>query len=128
MQKKFFNMPDTTQHPFSSAVRAGDFIFVSGQGGAFDDKKNEIRTIEEQTKQCLKNVKKVLELAGSSLNEVVKVTVFLNDSANFKKMNDSYRSFFPDNLPARSTAITGLAVPGMMIEIECIAYSPLKNT
>ncbi|MCX6013589.1 MAG: RidA family protein [Chloroflexi bacterium] len=128
MSKKVINMPGTSQHPFSSAVRAGDFIFLSGQGGAFDDKKSELKTIEAQTKQCLENMEKVLEFAGSSLNDVVKVTIFLNDSANFKKMNDVYRKYFSENMPARSTAITGLAVPGMMIEMECIAYSPLiKN-
>ena len=69
-------------------------------------------------------MRQVLESAGVSFNDVVKVTVFLANVADFAKMNEVYQSYFPTDQPARSTVITGLVIPGMLIEIECIAYSP----
>jgi len=111
--------------PFSPAIRAGDYIFVSGQGGFADPKTGKpIKGIEAQTRQCLENMKQVLETAGSSLDDVVKVTVFLGNVADFARMNAVYQSYFPKDQPARSTAVTGLVVPSMLTEMECIAYSP----
>ena len=117
-------MPNTADRPYSSAVRAGDFSFVSGQGGRVDAQGNPVEGIEAQTKQCLENMKQVLQAAGSSLSDVVKVTVFLANVDDFAKMNEVYRSYFSKDLPARSTTITGLVSSDMLIEIECIAYKP----
>ncbi len=117
-------MSYTANLPFSSAVRAGDFTFVSGQGGHVDTQENPVEGIEAQTRQCLENMKQVLQVAGSSLSDVVKVTVFLANIDDFAKMNEVYRGYFPKDAPARSTAITGLVRSGMLIEIECIAYKP----
>jgi len=61
---------------------------------------------------------------GASLSDVVKVTVFLRNMDDFTKMNEAYQSYFPEKKPARSTVITGLVNPKMLIEIECIAYRP----
>lgn len=124
MTKRVLDVPNAPKYPFSPAIRAGDYIFVSGQGGFQDPKTGElIKGIEAQTRQCLQNMKQVLEVAGSSPADVVKVTVFLRNAEDFAKMNEVYQSYFPQNHPARSTAVTGLVIPNMLIEMECIAYS-----
>lgn len=125
MTKQVLNVPNAPKMPFSPAIRAGDYIFVSGQGGFEDPETGEaIKGIEAQTRQCLENMKQVLEMAGSSLNDVVKVTIFLGNVADFARMNAVYQSYFPKDQPARSTAVTGLVVPNMLTEMECIAYFP----
>jgi len=112
--------------PFSPAVRAGDYVFVSGQKGIRNPETGElIEGIVGQTRQCMENMNRALAAVGSSLDDVVKVTVFLGDVADYADMNEVYRSYFPKELPARSTAVTGLVIPNMLIEIDCIAYSPL---
>ncbi len=111
--------------PYSPAVRSGDYIFVSGQVGFTNPETGKDNVgIEAQTKQCLENMKRVLESVGSSLSDVAKVTVFLKNNDDFAKMNETYISYFPKNRPARSTIITNLINPEMLIEIECIAYCP----
>ena len=125
MTKQVINVPNAPKMPFSPAIRAGDYIFLSGQGGFEDPKTGKpIKGIEAQTRQCLENMKQVLETAGASLDDVVKVTVFLGNVTDFAKMNAAYQSYFPKDQPARSTAVTGLVVPSMLTEMECIAYSP----
>jgi len=125
MAKKVISIPNAPKLPFSPAIRAGDYIFVSGQGGFQDPRTGEaINGIEAQSRQCLENMKQVLETAGSSLDDVVKVTIFLGNIADYAKMNEVYQSYFPKDQPARSTAVTGLVIPNMLIEMECIAYSP----
>lgn len=126
MVKKVITLPDAPKFPFSSAIRAGDYIFVSGQVGHTDAQGREITGVETQVRQCLENMKRVLAAAGLSLDDVVKVTVFLRNEKDFAKMNEVYQSYFTKDRPARSTVIVGLALPSMLIEIECIAYSPTK--
>ncbi len=125
MKRKFFQLKDTPKFPLSSGVRAGDFIFVSGQVG-FEDPKTgkELKSIEAQTSQCLENMKAVLEAAGSSMTDVVKVNVYLKNAGDFQKMNEVYRRYFTKDLPARCTVVPALTQPKMLIEIECVAYSP----
>jgi len=77
-RKKCFVLPHMADRPFSSAVIAGDFIFTSGSSGTVDAQSNSIEGIEAQTRQCLQNQKKELELVGASLSDVVKVQVFLS--------------------------------------------------
>lgn len=124
--KEFINPPNAPKRPYSVAVRAGDFIYVSGQIGSLDDNGNKLETLEGQTRQCFEGLKKALSLAGSSLEDIVKVTVYLGDANNFTKMNDVYQTYFPQNRPARTTVVTGLPLPGMQLEIDCIAYQPAK--
>lgn len=122
--KQIVIMPGTEDHPYSSAVRAGEYIFLSGQIGSVDDGGNKVVGIEAQTKQCLENMKHVLAVAGASLGDVVKVNVFLVSVDDSPKMNEVYQSYFLKDRPARSTIVTGLVMPELLIEIECIAYKP----
>jgi len=111
--------------PFSPGMKAGDFIFTSGQVGPVDDGGADLKGIEAQTRQTMKNLQTILEAAGSSLNDVVKVTVFLVDVADFGKMNEVYRTYFPKEPPTRSTVVVAaLAKPDWLVEIEVIAYHP----
>jgi reactive intermediate/imine deaminase len=116
-----------TQHevqglPFSSAVRVGNLLFLSGQIGNVPGTRQLADTaITGQTRQTLENIKAVLSAAGSSLERVVKCTVFLVTMADYQSMNVVYTTFFPKDPPARSTvAGSGLAL-GARVEIECIA-------
>ena len=124
MAKKVIIMPNTAERPYSSAVRAADYIFVSGSGGYVDKDGREVKGIESQTEQCLENIKQVLEAASSSLSDVVKTTVFLTNASDFTQMNEVYKKYFPKDRPARSTVVTGLVRSDMLIEIECIVYKP----
>jgi len=98
--------------PYSHAVSANGFVFVSGQIAVRPDGAGPLDvvgdTIEEQTSQALKNVDRVLKAAGSSLGSAVKITVLLTNSEDFKGMNSVYSQFFPDNKPARSVAQLGV--------------------
>ena len=121
--KQVINRPGAAAGVLSPAVRVGDVIFLSGVlgtkpgGGGLAD-----GGIEGQTRQALENVKSSLELAGATMADVAKCTVFLSDVANFQAMNKVYREFFPTDPPARSTvAVAALVVPNALIEIECTA-------
>jgi len=122
MAKKVISIPDAPKFPYSPAIRAGDYIFVSGQVGCVDANGNEVKGIEAQARLCLEKVKRILAAAGASLDDVVKVSVFLRNGEDFAKMNEVYQGYFPVDKPARSTVITGLVLPTMLIEIDCIAY------
>ena len=110
--------------PYSHAVVANGFVFVSGQaavrpgGGALEIVGT---TMQEQTRQALRNVETVLKTAGRSLDKVVKVTVLLARPDLFKEMNEAYAEFFLKNKPARSAAQLGATIPGLLISIEAIA-------
>jgi reactive intermediate/imine deaminase len=108
--------------PFSSAVRVGNLLYLSGQIGNTPGTRQLADTgIAGQTKQAFENIKGVLAVAGSSLERVVKCTVFLTDIKDYAAMNAVYATYFPKDPPARSTvAGTGLAL-GARIEIECLA-------
>jgi reactive intermediate/imine deaminase len=108
--------------PFSSAVRVGDVIYLSGQIGVFPGTRQLVDTgVAKQTQQTLDNIKAVLAYAGSSMERVFKCTVFLARIADFEAMNGVYATYFPKEPPARSTvAGSGLAL-GARVEIECLA-------
>ena len=107
--------------PFSPAVKAGPFVFVSGQVAMGADGELVPGGIEAQTRQTLKNVEKALALAGCTLNDVVKSTVWLDDARDFWTFNRVYAEFFPGNKPARSTTQAKLMIDAK-VEIEVIAY------
>lgn len=116
----------SSPNPLSPAIRAGGFIFVSGQvGRALVNGQAVVgRNMTEQTRFCLDNIKGVLEAAGSSLEKVVRCTVFITDMAQFGAMNDAYREYFPAEPPARSTLqVAGLARPDLIVEIEATALA-----
>ena len=111
--------------PYSPAVRAGDFIFVSGQV-AVDPATQQLVTgdISVETRQVLNNIKHLLEGCGATLADVVRCGVFLAEAGDFAAMNTVYAEFFGEAKPARATVVTGFAVPGIHVEIEAIAYKP----
>jgi 2-iminobutanoate/2-iminopropanoate deaminase len=114
----------TPQGPYSPAVRAGDFIYVSGQISV-DPATNQRVTgdVQVETRQVLNNIKKILEGAGSGMADVVKCSVFLGKGSDFAAMNAVYAEFFGDQKPARSTIVCGF-VADILIEIDCVAYKP----
>ena len=108
--------------PYSQAIRAGDFVFVSGQTPV------DVRTgklgegIETQTRQVMENLKVVLTAAGASFAQVVKVTIFLTHWDDFKAMNDVYATYFDARPPARSV-VQGRRTPeGTLVGVEAIAF------
>lgn len=111
--------------PYSHAVRAGDFIFVSGQG-PIDPATNDYSfgTIEHETRIVLNNIKLILEAAGASMTDVVKCSVFLRDGGDFTAMNGVYAEFFGENKPARTTVESKFANPIMKVEIDAVAFKP----
>jgi 2-iminobutanoate/2-iminopropanoate deaminase len=111
--------------PYSHAVRAGDFIFVSGQG-PIDPATNQYSfgDIQHETRLVLSNIKLILEGVGASLTDVVKCSVFLKYGSDFAAMNQIYAEFFGEQKPARTTVEAKFAQPEMKIEIDCIAYQP----
>jgi 2-iminobutanoate/2-iminopropanoate deaminase len=106
---------------YSPGLRAGDFVFVSGQG-PIDPATGQIvgETIEEQTARTLENVRLILEAAGATMADVVKATVHLSDLSLFPRYNTVYAGYFPDPKPTRTTV--GSQLLGMLIEIDVIAY------
>jgi len=110
--------------PLSGAVKCGNFIFVSGQVGFKPGTMEVVEGgVESQTRAALENMRAVLEQAGSSVDRVVKTTVFLtNVVEDFPVMNKVYAEFFGSHRPARSTVgVASLARPELLVEIECIA-------
>lgn len=107
--------------PYSQAVRVGDLVFTAGQIGT-DPKTGElVEGLEAQVRQVLQNMSAVLEASGSSLKDVVKTTVFMQDLGEFAQMNTIYSEFFPQNFPARSTIQVAALPRGARVEIECVA-------
>ncbi len=117
------NLPPA-KGPYSPAVRAGGFLFVSGQG-PIDPSSGEVRrgSIPEQTQLVLNNIAAVLQAAGSSLDRVVKTTVYLDDIQNFAAMNEIYATFFPTDPPARTTIQAAKLPLGIAVEIDLIALA-----
>ncbi len=109
--------------PYSQGYKAGDYVFVAGQGPLDPQTgKLEGNTVEEQTRQTLENIKAILQAAGASMSDVVKVTAILTDLSNFKPMNEVYKTFFSEPFPARICYGAALALPNMLVEIDAIAY------
>jgi 2-iminobutanoate/2-iminopropanoate deaminase len=107
---------------YSQAVKAAGLVFVSGtapRDAATGDIVGE--TIQEQTRQCLRNIEAILEAAGSSMDEIVNVTFVLAEDDDFAGMNEEYARWFPSNPPARSGAKFPTRVPGQKISIAAIA-------
>jgi len=107
--------------PYSQAVKAGNLLFVAGQIG-MDPATGQLREgIEAQTRQALLNLKAILEAAGASLEQVVRVGVFLQDLKDFQVMNAVYAEFFPQSPPARTTVQVAALPRGALVEIDAIA-------
>jgi 2-iminobutanoate/2-iminopropanoate deaminase len=110
--------------PYSQAIRAGEFIFCAGQTPIDPATGHLVEGgIEEQTRRVLQNLSAVLQAAGTSLDRVVKTTVFLLDMNEFARMNAVYAEFFPTNPPARSTVQVARLPKDARVEIELIALT-----
>ena len=125
MDKEIIHTPNAPQPlgPYSQGIRAGNFLFISGQG-PIDPKTGQMSgaDIEKQTRQTLTNIRGIVEASGLSMGEVVKVSIFLKTMNDFKKMNEIYKTFFPETPPARTTVEAKLPSPDMLVEIDAIAY------
>jgi len=115
----------TPRGPYSPAVRAGDFIYVSGQVPV-DPATQQVVSggIAVETRRVLENVQLILKGCGAQMSDVVRCTVFLADGKDFAAMNAVYAEFFGEAKPARSTVVTGFAIPNIKVEIDAIAYTP----
>ncbi len=109
--------------PYSQAVIYGELVFLAGQI-SIDPATNSVMpgTIQEETRRVLENIKAVLEEAGSSLEKVLKTTVFLADMEDFGEFNKIYKEYFSSNPPARSCFQVGKLPKGMKVEVEVIAH------
>jgi reactive intermediate/imine deaminase len=114
---------DRQPRPFSPAVRAGDFVYASGQVPANENGEIVAGGIEVQTHQVMKNLQAVLALAGCTLDDVCKTTVWLDDARDFGSFNRIYMGYFPNGKPARSTTEARLMVDAK-VEIDVVAYKP----
>ncbi|TFG46391.1 MAG: RidA family protein, partial [Dehalococcoidia bacterium] len=109
--------------PYSQAIKAGGFLFLSGQLPINPVTGVMAKGIVEQTRQAIKNVEALLLSAGLTLGHVVKNSVFLSDLGNFSAMNEVYREFFPEAPPARSCfQVAGIPL-GALVEIEAVAVA-----
>ncbi|GBF72502.1 translation initiation inhibitor [Paenibacillus sp. 598K] len=112
--------------PFSQALRAGDFVYVSGQVGV--DPSTRVvagATIEEQTVQCLRNIERILQAAGLTLDHVVKMNAFLSKMEDFPGYNKTYESVMSRPFPTRTSI--GCLIGDYLIEIDAIAYAPTRR-
>lgn len=124
MPRDIISTPRAARPPptYSQAVRAGGLVFVSGTG-PHDPATGAISgaTIQEQVRQCLRNVTAILEAAGSSLDRVVSATVILAEEEDFPGMNEEWLRWFPSSPPARQGAKLPVRVPGLKVSIAVIA-------
>ena len=108
----------------SKAIRAGDFVFVTGQVPMRDGQPMTDGGIEEQTRACLDGLRQILDEAGCELGDVVKSMVWLKRREDFAGFNQVYAEYFPSEPPTRSALVSDFLID-ILVEIECIAYKPL---
>ena len=108
--------------PYSAGIRVGNFVFTAGQLGMTRETGELVSSgVQAETRQALINLQDILESAGTSLENVVKTTVFLRDINDFGRMNEIYAEFFPENPPARSAVQVAALPRGAAVEIEAVA-------
>ena len=110
---------------YTPAMRAGDFVYVSGQG-PIDPVTDKLAAgdVAFQTQLTLSNMQRILEAAGVGITDVVKCSVFLRDISEFHNMNRAYAAFFGEHKPARTTIEAKFHQAEMLVEIDCVAYKP----
>lgn len=107
--------------PYSQAIAVGGVVYTSGQIAITPEGVMLQGSVEEQTHQVLKNLSAVLGEAGSSLQDVIKTTIFLSDMSDFDRVNEIYTIYFKEHKPARSTVAVKSLPKNALVEIECIA-------
>jgi reactive intermediate/imine deaminase len=124
---EFINLVEPWPYPFSSAVRAGQLLFISGQIGTRIENGAPVLVpggIDAEARQTLDNIKAIVEKAGTSMDRVVKCSVMLADMSEWPRLNQIYATYFPGPKPARAAwGASGLAL-GARVEIDCIAAMP----
>lgn len=121
------SLPDGSSNPISPAVRAGDFVFISGLMPKGADGQMINGDIAAQASVVMDRLSGVLESAGCGFADVVKCMVWLTDAADFKAFNEIYASYFEGDPPARSAVRSDLLLPGARLELEVICYKPLNT-
>ena len=118
----------TPRGHYTPGLRAGDFIYVSGQG-PIDPVSDQlvIAGVEEQTRLTLENVARIVRAAGAEITDIVKVSVFLRDITQFGVMNRVYAEFFGDHKPTRTTIESKFHKAEMLVEVDCVAYKPKEG-
>ncbi len=115
---------DGRELSLSRAIRAGDFVFVTGQVPMHDGSPMTEGSIEDQTRACLDGLKEILDQAGCELSDVVKSMVWLKNREDFPGFNSVYAEYFPQQPPTRSALVSDFLID-ILVEIECIAYKPV---
>jgi 2-iminobutanoate/2-iminopropanoate deaminase len=105
--------------PYSHAVVANGFVFISGQGPVDPETNTMLDAFADQVRQTLRNVQTILEAAGTSLDNVVKVNAYVTDLTRFQEFNEVYGEFFQQDPPARTTV--GASLLGFLVEVDCVA-------
>lgn len=124
VNREIVPIPGANNPVLSSVVKVGDMLYLSGQLGFVPGGQGLAEGgIGPETRQTLENIKRVLEAAGSAMERVVKCTVYLADVADFRAMNEVYRTFWPSAPPARTTVAVAGLVANARIEIECMALA-----
>lgn len=118
--------PKNPNLPFHPAVRAGDFVFISGQVGKDEKGVMVSGSIEDETRATIEALRRALESAGCDLSDVVKVTTYLEDARDFGRYNGVFKEYFPDGRLARTT-VEARAVINTKIEMDCVAYRPVAK-
>ncbi|MEN8362420.1 RidA family protein [Acinetobacter baumannii] len=114
--------PSSMPFPFSRAVEANGFLFLSGQLSMNDKGEPVNGSVEEQTHRVLQNVEKTLIDCGSSMSKIVRITVWLSDMSHFQAFNNAYRTHFPEGFPARTTVVSRLAFDlDVELEVQALA-------
>ena len=124
MVREIVSTPDAPSSPlYSQGVKSGPFLFVSGMVGIDPSTGNLAgSTIEEQTRQALKNCQSILQAGGTSLDNLVEVGVLLTNSVDFAGMNEEYARWFPLQPPARYVTKLGVDIPGLLVSIRMTAF------
>ncbi len=124
MSKTLLNPPSAypSKNPRSCGTKRGPFVFTAGQV-AFDSEGKLVGKGDTgaQTRQAIENIKAILEEGGAALSDVMKVNLFLSESADKEGMNEVYREFVGEDPPARTAVVAGLSTPELLIEIEAVA-------
>jgi 2-iminobutanoate/2-iminopropanoate deaminase len=122
---KFISTKEAPQAigPYSQAIEANGFIYTSGQIALKPDGTMEMRDVEHQTHQVMKNLFYVLEAANAHFNDVIKTTIYLSDMDDFNTVNNVYAHYFGTHKPARSTIAVKTLPKNALVEIECIALA-----
>jgi 2-iminobutanoate/2-iminopropanoate deaminase len=120
---RYLNPPDAPPHarPYHEAVAYGDLVFVAGQVGTGPDGQV-VAGFGAQTRTAIGNLSGALATAGSSIERLLRVNCYLTDLSNFDELNRIYRELIPEPFPARTTIVTALVIPSLLVEIDAVAY------